>query len=121
MVLMITHGVSTVIPTQILGYETERESQNIVHAIMGRSEPDVTLRPAYLRTGTLSLGFEGVTSETDSKAAEDLHATGGVFTLNADRVTAGMSYVVTGTVKRTLEEETRDAWIVEFSFQEVSV
>jgi hypothetical protein len=118
---VITSGSETIEPTIIDGYSSGRESRNIVHPILGRSEPDVTLRPANLRTGTLTLGFEGPTSEIDSLEAETLHATGGVFAVvSTDRGTVEMSYVVNGQISRTLEDETRDAWLVTVDYQEVT-
>ncbi|TQJ31945.1 hypothetical protein [Microbacterium sp. SLBN-146] len=118
---LITHGASTITPTEILGYTSERESRNIIHAILGRSNPDVTLRPAALRTGTLIMGFHGANSEADSASAEALHATGGVFTvLSPDRGTIEMSYVAAGRITRELEDETRDAWVLRVDFQEVA-
>lgn len=117
---IITHGADTITPTQVLGYQSEREGRNIVHPILGRPSPDVTLRPAGLRTGTLSMGFAGPTAEGDSRFAENLHSNGGVFTLmSAERLTVPMSYVVAGRIGRELEDESRDAWIVNVDFQEV--
>lgn len=118
---LITHGADTITPTQVLGYDTEREAGNIVHPILGRSNPDVTLRPARLRTGTLTLGFHGRTSEADSLTAEALHATGGVFAVvSTDRATVEMSYVVDGMIRRELDDESRDAWVLSVGFQEVT-
>lgn len=119
---LITRGVDTIEPTIIEGYRSERESRNIVHPILGRAEPDVTLRPSSLRGGSLTLGFESATSEDDSKAAEDILGDSGVFALtSSDRSTVDMSFVVVGTPARELEDETRDAWLVVFEYQEVLV
>lgn len=116
----ILHAGGTIEPTLILGYSSRRESGNLTHTIPGRGYPDATLRPAQLRTGTLTLGFEGPTSEADSRAAEDAHATGSIFTLLADaRQTVEMHYYPNGSISRDLEDETRDAWIVTVDFQEV--
>ena len=118
MATTITHGASTITPILVLGYGADRAANNIVHAIPGRSNPDVTLRPANLRTGTLELGF---TSELESKDAADLHATGGVFTLSdTDRASVGMSYVASGRISRALEDTTRGAWVISVDFQEVT-
>lgn len=116
---LITSGANTIAPTLVLGYEADREANNIIHAIPGRANPDVTLRPANLRTGTLELGFA---SESASKTAADLHATLGVFTLtDTDRSTVAMSYVVNGRIGRALEDQSRDAWIISVDFQEVTL
>lgn len=120
MATIITHEADTITPTQVLGYRSEREAGNIIHPILGRSNPDVTLRAAALRTGELEIGFQGATAEADSLAAESIHATGGIFTvLSTERASVEMTYVVSGRVRRELDDESRDAWVVAVGFQEV--
>lgn len=117
---VITHASGTITPTVVLGYESEREARTIVHSILGRANPDVTLRPAGLRTGTLTLGFEGATAEADSLEAENVHAAVGSFAVvSTDRDTIEMPYVVSGRITRALDDQTRDAWTVAIDFQEV--
>ena len=114
----ITHASSTITPDLIDGFNAARQSANIVHQILGLAEPDVTIRPALLRAGTLRLIFS---DETASKDAEDLHATGGIFTLaSTERASIDMDYVVSGTVRRYLSPETRNYWVLEVDFQEVA-
>lgn len=121
MSVLITHGADTIEPSTVLGYVSGRRPATNVHPIVGRANPDVTFRPANLRTGTLELGFVGPTSEADSRAAEELHAAGGVFTLHATgRDSVVMSYVNVDTLERELEPESRDAWIVRVGYQEVT-
>lgn len=116
----ITTGTETINPTEILEYADESDGGNLIHRVLGRAAPDVTLRPGNLRTGTLTLGFEGPDSETDSAAARTLLNTGTVFALaSTDRATVEMAFVRLGTVGRQLESTTRDAWIVTVQFQEV--
>ncbi|KAA9105004.1 hypothetical protein [Microbacterium rhizomatis] len=118
---IITVGASTIAPTVVLGYSSERAAQNIVHPILGAESPDVTLRPALLRSGTLSLGFSDTGSEGSSRAAETLLAAVGVGSLaSTDRATVAMPFVVVGTVRRELEDATRNAWIVTFGYQETA-
>jgi hypothetical protein len=120
---IITAGEATIEPTLILGYTAQRTSGNLVHEILGKAGPDVTLRPARLRSGTLTLGFESATSEADSKTAADLLATyDGVFSLiSAERASVDMSWVVAegGRISRDLDDLTRDAWVITVDFQEV--
>ena len=117
----ITSGGSTITPSQVLGYKADREAQSIIHPILGSPNPDVTLRPASLRSGRLELGFEGATSETASKTAADLLSTAVTFNLvSSDRTSIPMPFVVTGSVTRELEEESRAAWMVSFAFQEIA-
>lgn len=121
MATIIVQGADVIAPSIVLGIMPGRESQNLVHPIIGRAEPDVTLRPANLRTGSIEMGFAGPTAEADSYAAEMLHAAGGIFTVISDeRSTLGLSYVTTGRIVRELEDATRDGWILRVEFQEVA-
>ena len=120
MATIISYVGGTISPTAVLGYSSTREPGNIIHPILGRDNPDVTFRDAQLRTGTLTLGFAGDASEADSLAADEAHALGVVFTVaSTDRGSIEMSYVVAGPTMRTLEDGSR--WLVEISYQEVSV
>ncbi len=117
---LITFGSSTIAPSQVMGYMSERAGNNVVHPILGREEPDVTLRPASLATGTLELGFQGPTAESNSKTAQTLASTSGVGTFySSDRSSVGMTFVVTDRVRRELDPDSRDAWIVSIPWQEV--
>lgn len=114
----ITIGATTITPTLIDGYESTRESRNIVHPIIGTASPDVTIRPAMLRRGTLRLLF---TTEAAAKTAEDTHAnaTEPATLVAPEASTVDMTYVVDGRISRALDEATRRAWIVLVDFQEV--
>jgi len=121
MATTITSGASTLSPTVVDGYEANREAQTIVHVIPGSATPDVILRPALLRSGTLTCMWHGASSEANSKTAADLLATAATFALvSTDRTSIPMPFVVTGTVTRRLEDQSRDAWIVSFGFQETA-
>lgn len=117
---IITSGAATIAPTIALRLDTTRAAGNIVHDTMGEY-PIVTLRAGGSRQGTIELGFQGVNAERDSRAAEQLLGEGRAFTIVTDeRATLAFSFVVTGTVERLLEDESRDAWLVTFGFREVS-
>lgn len=117
----ITTGASTITPTLVLGYSADREAQTIVHEILGSASPDVTLRPGKLRSGRLELGFQGATSQANSKTAADLLSGAATFNLvSTDLTTIPMPFVVQGTVTRELEDASRNAWIVSFDFQETA-
>lgn len=121
MATTITSGASTITPTQVLGYKAAREAQTIVHNILGVSAPDVTLRPASLRSGRLELGFQGASAQANSKTAADLLASAATFNLvSTDLTTIPMPFVVQGTVERELEDGSRAAWIVSFDYQETA-
>ncbi|MDJ1115384.1 hypothetical protein [Microbacterium dauci] len=126
-------------PTAVEGYESTVQSQNIVHQILGSRFPDVTFRPATLRTGTLTLHFN---STQEAMRAETLHRYGQVLALDlklphglSDRWTpdgsragnederrsllgsAEMFYVVSGDVTRTLTST--QSWRLRVDYQEV--
>lgn len=116
----ITRGDLVISPTIILNVSSDRESRNVFHPIIGRSDDDVTTRPASLRAGTLELGFSGPDAEASSALAEAAHAASGVFTLVApERTSLGFSYVTNGRITRELEQETRDNWLVRVDYREV--
>lgn len=134
-----TDGV--IVPTLIDGYQVSRESRNVVHSIVGRAQPDVTLRPASLRKGTLRLVFGGTSSSSEyvffdgyitlldldatdpeqaSKDAFDAHSEPNVFVLrDSTRPTVEMTYVVDGQIGRELDPVTRRVWIVTVDYQEI--
>lgn len=114
----ISHAGGTIHPDLVLGYQSSRESGNIIHTVPGRSNPDVTLRPARLRTGSLELFFA---DEYDAKAAEDAHANGSTFALVVeDRASVAMFYVVSGSISRELDSQTRKRWTVRVDYQEIA-
>ncbi|WP_157156263.1 hypothetical protein [Diaminobutyricimonas sp. LJ205] len=113
---MITSGTASVAPELVLGYQTNRESNNVVHRLVDGSV-SVTLRETNLRAGTLELFFL-----TEPAAAEcvQMHADGSLFLFTEpERPTLSMTYVVAGRIGFALEEQTRDRWIVSVDYQEV--
>jgi hypothetical protein len=120
MTSVITRGAVTITPDEIEGYESRRESGNKSHPILGSEDIDITHRPARRRAGTITLLFA---SESDSKAAEDEHASGGItpFVLaNAETSTIGMAYSVLGGVGRSFSG-TDGFWRVTVDYQEVAL
>lgn len=115
---LFTQGSDTYTPDAVEVFMTERESRNIVHNVIGRANPDITLRPAGLRTGTLSVVFR---DELDALAFDDAHAVGAVFTYDSgSRPTLSMTYVPVGRLTRELDPSSLAFWRVTFDFQEVS-
>lgn len=115
----LSNGTTTITPVVIDGFESSSEHGNVVHRILGSAEVDVLLRPATRPTGrmTLNLGAD----EVAAAAAEDALRTGTVWTLaTGDRLTVDMRFVVTGTVQRILDADTRDVWLIVFDWQEVA-
>lgn len=111
----IVSGILELLPLAVDGYESSRRTTSLVHEILGRAKPDITMRPATSRTGTLSLVFA---TEADSLAAELAHAEARVFTLDHPaRSSVGMDYVPAGRVTRALLPS--GGWSVTVDFQEV--
>jgi hypothetical protein len=75
----LTSGATVITPNTVDGYQSARPAQTIIHRVIGRADPDVTLRPAGTRTGTLELVF-GV--EATAIAAEQALAGADVWTLS---------------------------------------
>lgn len=118
----IAHSGGLISPEVVDGYEATREVRTIVHPILGRSDPDITFRPAGLRAGTLKLVFgTGAAAE----AAEAVLVVPQVFALSDSSVPeVSMSFVVGPegqATTRALDAPTRKVWVVEVPFQEVSV
>lgn len=115
----ITHSTGVITPTVVDGWSASREARTKVHDILGRSDPDVTLRPAGLRAGTLKLVFATEQAAADAVA---VLAVPQVLTLaDADRPSlAGRFVAADGTIELQLDDETRDVWIVTCPFREVA-
>ena len=117
MTTTITDGHTTVTPTLVMGWQTSQDTRNIVHPIIGSSNPDVTIKPSNLRTGEMSLLFD---TYVQADLCRALHANAAVFQLYTDDFpAANMNYVVFQEVKLTLEETGQRYWIVNIQFQEV--
>lgn len=116
---VITSGATTISQFSIVGYESTRESGNVVHKIIARAAPDVSVRVAGLRTGRMTLAFSGPSAETDSAVAEALLAGASVFTLTSDQTSVAMTFVVAedGRLSRALSDA--GAWRVTLDWQEV--
>lgn len=106
----------TTSPALILGYETSRESQNIIHDLIGGGIAVALIRPRP-RSGTLELFY---LTEADAKSSLDLHSSEASFTLSEpDRPTWAMTYVASGALTVKLDEEGRRRWTVSVDYQEV--
>lgn len=114
-----TVPVVSITPTIVNGYRSEREARSIVHPILGRTTPDVTLRPASLRTGNLELLFR---DEADAVAASAHLAAGRLWQLESDERDVNMTFVTPEgeRIGLELDDETRDGWRLTVPFQEVA-
>jgi hypothetical protein len=118
MATTITAGSLSFTPDLFTGWQATQESRNVIHAIIGRTYPDVTLKPAQVRTGTLEMFF-AVGSE--SFAARSILASGAVFTITSDETPwiDGLTFVLSGSILSALNDDSRSSWMLSADFQEV--
>lgn len=120
-----TNGSTAVQPLVIDGWDSSRESQNVLQQVIGGGV-DALLRPAAPRSGTLSAVF---VSMADAFALEALLSAGEVVDFaDSDLPILDMSFVTSGAIRIskgedaiTLEDGTETfAWSVGFDFQQVT-
>jgi hypothetical protein len=117
MTTTISDGTTSYIPLLALGWESSREAQNVLHPIVGSASVEVTLRPAGLRTGTLELLTETL---DDALNIEALAAQAKVLTLtHDDLLSLAMSFVASGDITVTLDEDSQIYWTVSIDYTEV--
>lgn len=113
----LSDGTTTIEPILVTGWQTSRPARAVVHTIIDRPEPEVTLREAGLRVGVFELLFATL---AEAAAAEALHTQAVSFTLTDDTV-GTLDYVVAGgDIDVELDDATRSLWLVRVPFQEVS-
>lgn len=109
-------STDTTTPTLVLGYESSRESRNVVHDLIGGGIA-VTLIEPRPRKGSLELFY---LTETTAAAALELHTRETSYTLTStDRASISMTYVVDGAITIRLDDEGRRRWVVTVGYQEV--
>jgi len=114
----ITWGTQVVYPELVTGYDSRRESGNLLHTVIGRDDFDVTLKAAGLRQGTLEVWCP---SHASALEVEALHAQVGVLHLTDDDAPGlAMYYVVSGPVEVRPEFGT-PRWLVRVAYAEVIV
>lgn len=117
MTTTLSTSASSLSPETVTGWTSTREANNLIHTIIGRADPDVTMKPAGLRTGTLEMLFLTLPL---ALAAESLHAGEGVLHLqDSDHAALEMYYVASGAIELELDDETRSLWLLRVDFQEV--
>lgn len=118
MATTITTGTTVITPEIITGWDTSQTSRNVIHEIIGRQDPDVTLQPAATRTGTLEMVF---TSASAAETARNAFVNGTTFLIESDLTWLdGLTVVMNGTITATLEDVTRQLWTISADFQEVT-
>lgn len=113
----IPDPAAAIVPVQLAaGYDDSQASRSLVHQLASGAVVAMIL-PASTRTGILRLFFLDAAS---SDAARDGLGRAGVWVYrDSDNPAEGMSFVVTGAVRR-YQTESRKRWIVEAPYQEVS-
>lgn len=89
---ILTRGATTVTPIALSDYTSDQEGGTILHPILGRTNPDVTHRPAGMRTGSFALSF--ATEAASNTARVALAEAGGWQLTSAERPTVNMRFIV---------------------------
>lgn len=108
-----------VAPVLVDGYESTREALTVVHQVVNKTFPDVTLRAAGPRKGRLRMLFE---TEADAVNAFAVLSVPQAFTISDPDVPGmAMRFVIAeGDLSIGLDDETRAVWWVEVPFVEVA-
>ena len=117
MVERINHAPSTVLyPSEVLDYKVTRASGNLVHPIIGRSNPDVTFAVPGFRKGVLKTVWP---SDATAAAAWAEHMLTGTFQLTSDaRPSINMYYVPDGECTQEYDHDA-GVWLLMVPFSEV--
>jgi hypothetical protein len=110
------NGAGTTSPHFVtVPYETQWESRNVVHDLIG-GDIAVSIVPPRPRSGALELLY---LSEGEAFACAALHREPTAFVLTeTDRPLIGMTYILTDSARVTLGTDVH-AWIVTIGYQEV--
>jgi hypothetical protein len=113
----ITSGTNNFSPKLIIAWGTSQESRNVIHDIIGRTDPDVTLKAASSRSGTLEMLFETASA---AETARGILANGTTFTISdSETWLDGFNFVMSGNIANVLEDTTRKVWVLEADFKEI--
>lgn len=118
MTTTIAHSGGTITPVAVEGYRASRPARTVVHDVLNRENPDVTLRVFGLRTGSLRLVFRGEAEALSAFAALSIPQT--LSASNTDVDAIAMSFVVAGG-NLDLEQDDDDTalWRIIVPFREV--
>lgn len=119
MATTLTHNPSATVRTitKVLGYTSFSDAPTGVHWIIGLASPDFTLQAVRSRTGT----FEFLCmDETEGIALRAFLSQDGSYTLVDDETEmADTTFLVTGTITFTLDDDTRLRCVVSADYTEV--
>ena len=111
---ILNNSSTTLTPRALSDYTSDQEGGAIIHRVLGRREPDVTFRPAELRTGTMVLDFE--TEEAAAAAREALSESGAWTLAHSARPSVNMRFIV----RRLSAPISGDGrWMVQVSYEEI--
>lgn len=112
----ITSGATTVTAHRLAAEHT-RPVRNVLHEVLGRTDPDVVRRPASTRSGQLQLMLP---TYADAVALEQLHVNAWSLQLvDADHPDDNMLYVVSGDMSVSLDPGTGVRGLLTVPFREV--
>lgn len=114
----VSDRYTTLTPDLVTDYGYARRSRSIIHELIGRADPDVTLRPASTRNGTLS--YFAVSREL-AYELELMHVAGDIFTVDTDPddpTAVAFQYVLDGDLRVEYDAE-NDKWMTRVGFREV--
>lgn len=115
----ITHAGGIITPSALRGWSASAPINSRVHNILGRPDPDITVRPAGLRRGTLTLVFG---TGAEAYAARGVLAVTQPLTLvNSGVAQVSMTFVVATESGGELGEVLGRAgeWTITVPFQEI--
>lgn len=95
-------------------YSAQQANRTVVHDILGRPSPDITDRPASMRTGRIGLTFA---TSALADAARVALGQGGQWSLQcAEHPAINMTFAVTGATN--LMRGSAGEWVLAFGYQE---
>lgn len=113
----ITHAAGVITPAAMKGWDARADTRSLVHTILGRPDPDVTLRPTGMRRGALTLVFADGAAAYSARA---ILAVPQLLTLaNPDVAQVSMPFVVAGGELGDVLGAAGE-WTLTVPFQEVS-
>lgn len=112
----ITHAGGT-ISASMAAWDASAETRSIVHPILGRSDPDITLRPTGLRRGEFTLVF--ATGAAAAAAWTVLSDPQPLTLSNSGVIEVAMQFVVAGgDLSHALSSA--GVWSLRVPFQEIA-
>lgn len=111
-----SNDAASIVPELVLNeWESGDEPRTVIHEVLGREMPDVTLRPASSRGGTLRLLFADAAA---AEAGRQFHRAAAVFTTISTLPWVPAAYVPAGPIRTTQQAGSR--WLIEVPFREVA-